>query len=73
VTSHNVLHACPVSLFVVIASFDYEPQNDDELRFRENTMIYVIKKNSDGWWEGVMEIDGQPICGLFPANYVEPL
>ncbi|XP_067937474.1 abl interactor 1-like isoform X2 [Watersipora subatra] len=58
----------------VVALFDYEPQNDDELRFRENAVLYVIKKNEDGWWEGVMESDnGQSICGLFPENYVEPL
>ena len=27
----------------------------------------VLKKNDDGWWEGVM--DG--VTGLFPGNYVE--
>ena len=58
----------------MVAIFDYEPQNDDELRFRENAILFVIKKNSDGWWEGVMQADdGQPICGLFPENYVESL
>jgi len=58
----------------VIAIYEYEPQNDDELRFRENTVLYVIKKNSDGWWEGVMEAEGgHPVCGLFPENYVESL
>ena len=63
-----------VYVFTVIAIYEYEPQNEDELRFREYTVLYVIKKNSDGWWEGVMESDdGLPVCGLFPENYVESL
>ncbi|XP_053208238.1 abl interactor 2-like isoform X2 [Panonychus citri] len=52
----------------VIAVYDYIAQADDELSFSENSVIYVIKKNEDGWYEGVM--DG--ITGLFPGNYVEP-
>ncbi|XP_015795420.1 abl interactor 2 isoform X2 [Tetranychus urticae] len=52
----------------VIAVYDYIAARDDELSFSENSVIYVIKKNEDGWYEGVM--DG--ITGLFPGNYVEP-
>jgi hypothetical protein len=52
----------------VIAIYDYAACRDDELSFQENSVIYVIKKNDDGWYEGVM--DG--ITGLFPGNYVEP-
>ncbi|XP_050431881.1 abl interactor 2 [Adelges cooleyi] len=51
----------------VIAIYDYYADKDDELSFQENAVIYVLKKNDDGWWEGVM--DG--ITGLFPGNYVE--
>ncbi|CAI6371533.1 unnamed protein product [Macrosiphum euphorbiae] len=51
----------------VIAIYDYYADKDDELSFQENSVIYVLKKNDDGWWEGVM--DG--ITGLFPGNYVE--
>lgn len=53
----------------VIAVYDYTADKDDELTFSENAVIYVLKKNDDGWWEGVM--DG--MTGLFPGNYVEPL
>lgn len=42
--------------------------SDDELSFQESSVLYVLKKNDDGWWEGVM--DG--VTGLFPGNYVEP-
>lgn len=52
----------------VIAIYDYAADKDDELSFAENSVIYVIKKNDDGWYEGVM--DG--VTGLFPGNYVEP-
>lgn len=52
----------------VIAIYDYVKDKEDELTFSENQVIYVIKKNDDGWWEGVM--DG--VTGLFPGNYVEP-
>ncbi|XP_065335896.1 abl interactor 2 isoform X1 [Cloeon dipterum] len=52
----------------VVAIYDYYADKEDELSFQENCVIYVLKKNDDGWWEGVM--DG--ITGLFPGNYVEP-
>ncbi|XP_014663064.1 PREDICTED: abl interactor 1-like isoform X2 [Priapulus caudatus] len=52
----------------VIAIYDYIADKDDELSFSENAVIYVIKKNDDGWYEGIC--DGS--VGLFPGNYVEP-
>ncbi|XP_058798691.1 abl interactor 2 isoform X2 [Phymastichus coffea] len=51
----------------LIAIYDYYADKEDELSFQESSVIYVLKKNDDGWWEGVM--DG--ITGLFPGNYVE--
>ncbi|XP_043212663.1 abl interactor 1-like [Amphibalanus amphitrite] len=53
----------------VVAVYDYTADKEDELSFSENSVIYVLKRNDDGWWEGVM--DG--VTGLFPGNYVEPL
>ena len=55
-------------LFSVVAIYDYQADKEDELSFSENSVIYVIKKNDDGWWEGVL--NGQ--TGLFPGNYMEP-
>ncbi|RZF33410.1 hypothetical protein LSTR_LSTR017496 [Laodelphax striatellus] len=60
------LCACPI--IRVVAIYDYYADKEDELSFQESAVIYVLKKNDDGWWEGVM--DG--ITGLFPGNYVEP-
>ena len=53
----------------MVAVYDYTADKEDELSFSENSVIYVLKRNDDGWWEGVM--DG--VTGLFPGNYVEPL
>lgn len=50
-----------------MAIYDYESSKEDELTFTEGAIIYVLKKNEDDWWEGVMN----GITGLFPSNYVE--
>ena len=48
----------------VITTYDYEGLRDDELTFKENTYIYVIKKNDDHWYEGIMKNEhGQIIQG----------
>lgn len=39
----------------VITIYDYEGLRDDELSFKENMHIYVIKKNDDDWYEGIMK------------------
>ncbi|KAM5235354.1 abl interactor 1 isoform 25-T25 [Ctenodactylus gundi] len=51
----------------VVAIYDYTKDKDDELSFMEGAIIYVIKKNDDGWYEGVCN----RVTGLFPGNYVE--
>ncbi|XP_065150737.1 abl interactor 1a isoform X4 [Paramisgurnus dabryanus] len=51
----------------VVAIYDYTKDKDDELTFIEGSIIYIIKKNDDGWYEGVCN----GVTGLFPGNYVE--
>ncbi|XP_068079573.1 abl interactor 2a isoform X13 [Danio rerio] len=53
----------------VVAIYDYVRDKEDELSFQEGAIIYVIKKNDDGWYEGVMS----GTTGLFPGNYVESI
>uniref|UniRef100_UPI0037E80EB8 abl interactor 2-like n=1 Tax=Semicossyphus pulcher TaxID=241346 RepID=UPI0037E80EB8 len=53
----------------VVAIYDYSADKEDELSFQEGAIIYVIKKNEDGWYEGVMNAT----TGLFPGNYVESI
>lgn len=51
----------------VVSLYEYEQQRGDELTFQEGVIMYVTKKNDDGWYEGVTE-GGE--TGLFPGNYV---
>ena len=51
----------------VEALYDYTKDKDDELTFTTGAIIYVVKKNDDGWYEGVFN----GVTGLFPGNYVE--
>ncbi|XP_052344535.1 abl interactor 2-like isoform X8 [Oncorhynchus keta] len=53
----------------VVAIYDYVADKEDELSFNEGAIIYVIKKNDDGWYEGTMS----GTTGLFPGNYVESI
>uniref|UniRef100_A0A3Q2YI87 Abl-interactor 2a n=1 Tax=Hippocampus comes TaxID=109280 RepID=A0A3Q2YI87_HIPCM len=53
----------------VVAVYDYTADKEDELSFQEGAIIYVLKKNEDGWFEGVMNAT----TGLFPGNYVESI
>ncbi|XP_026219974.1 abl interactor 1a isoform X5 [Anabas testudineus] len=53
----------------VVAIYDYARDKEDELSFMEGAIIYVIKKNDDGWFEGVCN----GVTGLFPGNYVESI
>ncbi|KAM4544221.1 abl interactor 1a isoform 5-T5 [Fundulus diaphanus] len=53
----------------VVAIYDYIKDKDDELTFMEGAIIYVVKKNDDGWFEGMCN----GVTGLFPGNYVESI
>ncbi|XP_067892017.1 abl interactor 2 isoform X2 [Heterodontus francisci] len=53
----------------MVAIYDYSKDKEDELSFQEGAIIYVLKKNDDGWYEGVMN----GVTGLFPGNYVESI
>uniref|UniRef100_A0A671KF51 Abl interactor 1-like n=1 Tax=Sinocyclocheilus anshuiensis TaxID=1608454 RepID=A0A671KF51_9TELE len=63
-------HWAPKSyLEKVVAIYDYTKDKDDELSFMEGAIIYIIKKNDDGWFEGLCN----GVTGLFPGNYVESI
>ncbi|KAI8370561.1 uncharacterized protein BYT42DRAFT_582860 [Radiomyces spectabilis] len=53
---------------VVVALYDFEAVNADELNIRQGDQILVTKKDDSGWWEGTS--NGK--TGIFPANYVGP-
>ena len=53
----------------MVAAFDFEPQEEDELRLRKGDIITVIDKNDQNWWRGTCN----GMEGLFPVPYVKEL
>ncbi|NWU88923.1 ABI3 protein, partial [Upupa epops] len=53
----------------VVTLYAYTRQKDNELSFQPGTVLFVTRRYSDGWCEGVMGDQ----AGFFPGNYVEPL
>ncbi|KAI6654129.1 Abl interactor 2 [Oopsacas minuta] len=51
----------------VTTLYKYDSQRYDELSFDPGNIIYVVKKNEDGWYEGILN----GYRGLFPGNYAE--
>mmetsp|Transcript_15903 Transcript_15903/g.28313 ORF Transcript_15903/g.28313 Transcript_15903/m.28313 type:complete len:635 (-) Transcript_15903:576-2480(-) len=51
-----------------IALYDYEPQEDVELRLVEGQSYKVLNKDDPDWWHGCSDEGDQ---GLFPRIYVE--
>ena len=50
-------------------TFDYEPENPDELKLTVGDILIIINKEEEGWWEG--DLNGK--TGMFPSNFVEML
>uniref|UniRef100_A0A8D1TMG1 SH3 domain-containing protein n=1 Tax=Sus scrofa TaxID=9823 RepID=A0A8D1TMG1_PIG len=50
-------------------SFNYSPEQADELKLQTGEIVEVIKEIEDGWWLG--KKNGQ--LGAFPSNFVELL
>ncbi|KAG6814202.1 hypothetical protein H0H92_000879 [Tricholoma furcatifolium] len=61
-------------LAVLKASYDYEPQSDDEIAIKEDQILILKERVDDDWWKVKVKGDTQeedsPV-GLVPAAYVE--
>lgn len=61
-------------LAVLKASYDYEPQSEDELAITENQIVLLLERTDDDWWKvkikGESQEEDSP-SGLVPAAYVE--
>ncbi|KAF8640053.1 hypothetical protein AX17_001295 [Amanita inopinata Kibby_2008] len=62
-------------LALLKASYDYQPQSDDELAIKENQTLFLLDRVDDDWWKVKIKPDSPdedgPL-GLVPAAYVEP-
>ncbi|KZV68150.1 hypothetical protein PENSPDRAFT_653484 [Peniophora sp. CONT] len=62
-------------LAVLKASYDYEPQSEDEVKIAEDQILFLLERVDDDWWKVKVKgasPDEEGPSGLVPAAYVEP-
>lgn len=52
---------------VVVAQWDYDKLEDNEISFKAGEEIKIVSKVDEGWWTGT---NAAGETGMFPANYV---
>ncbi|NWY71489.1 ABI3 protein, partial [Erithacus rubecula] len=59
----------------VVALYPYTRQKDTELSLAPGALLFVTRRFSDGWCEGVTEHESGMghQSGIFPGNFVEPV
>lgn len=50
-------------------TFQYEPEQDDELALEVGEIVEVLEDDDEGWWKG--SLNGK--IGMFPSNFVEKI
>jgi SH3 domain-containing kinase-binding protein 1 len=70
-STHSNVKTPPI-LCQARCTYDFDPENDDELELRVGDVIDVFVMGQDGWWKGRLTLpDGTTEEGVFPNTYVE--
>ena len=64
----HIKNQCPNQIVRKKTFFFYLLQDPEDLPFRKNDMLTILKKEEDQWW---LARDSQGKEGMIPANYVE--
>ncbi|KAI0756519.1 ras GEF [Daedaleopsis nitida] len=58
-------------LFYVLCLYDYDAEDSDQLSFRRNDILDVVKREDTGWWAAIHPDDNR--VGWIPSAFVEPI
>lgn len=56
------------------ALYDYEPQTDEEVSFKEDDILYILENDDPDWWKAQLKtvsLDQVGPIGLIPSNYID--
>ncbi|TFK94986.1 ras GEF [Polyporus arcularius HHB13444] len=73
-SSEDTDNSTPTSsaeLFYVLCLYDYDAEDSDQLSFRRNDILDVVKKEDTGWWAAIRPDDNT--VGWIPSAFVEPI
>ncbi|CAG8560162.1 942_t:CDS:10 [Diversispora eburnea] len=61
---------------ICIALYDYSAQNDDEISFKEDDVLYILENDDDEWWKAKLKIkegegEAEGPIGVVPSNYIQ--
>ncbi|CAG8450773.1 5257_t:CDS:10 [Paraglomus occultum] len=64
---------------ICIALYDYDAQNEDELSFKEDDVLYILDNDDEEWWKAKLKIpkdangedEEEGPIGVIPCNYVQ--